>query len=188
MSSETPRAAAPGGGAETRRQRVKAIARMAGRISHDLNNQLTVLLGVLDLALLDSDERSRRALHDARRAADRITKMVYALQRLDAERRVSPRPVDLASVVRGVADRTRNWVSERVAVTVQSDIDTLPVVTDPELVEQALVNVVVNAARAVGERGTIEIAIDADDATWHIAVRDDGPASTRTSSTSRSSR
>ncbi len=164
-----------GAAAAARRERVTAIVAAAGRIAHDLNNQLTVLLGALDMALLEGGPGSRTTLTQARRAAERIIKLVNALQRLSADRTPAPRPVDLVAEVQRAADRISRWRGEGVKVTVSAAAQALPVITDPDLLEDALVNVLANAGRAVVRKGSIDIVIESDEDRWHITISDDGP-------------
>lgn len=164
-----------GAATATRRERVTAIIDAAGRVAHDLNNQITVLLGALDMALLETGPGGRATLTQARRAAERIIKLVHALQRLGAERQPATRPVDLVAEVRRAADRLSRWRGPDVEVSVLAASPTLPVITDPDLLENALVNVLVNAGRAVVSKGRIDISIESDADRWHITVADDGP-------------
>lgn len=162
-------------GAALRRARVQAISASAGRIAHELNNQLTVLLGHLDLALLGADAASRHKLASVRHAGQRITKLVGALERLSTPRRAEPRSVDLISEVRDVVSRFAGRLESPDGIRVVCDLDALPVTTDPRLVYDALVNILANAVQATEEQGHIDVTVIVDENHWHIRVSDDGP-------------
>lgn len=165
-----------GAASAARRQRVNAIVDAAARLSHDLGNQLTVLLGVLDFARNEAPPgATAQRIGEAQRAAQRIAKLVHAMQRLGAPRHTERRPVDLVATVQRVLQRFDGWLPAGVTLRLASGPDALGVVTDAALVDAALVHVLVNAARAVDMQGTIEVSVETDDERWRITVQDDGP-------------
>ncbi|MEO1593837.1 MAG: hybrid sensor histidine kinase/response regulator [Pseudomonadota bacterium] len=158
-----------------RRARVHAIGDTVARISHELNNQLTVLLGQVDLSLLGADARTREALGQVRAAGQRITKLVAALEQLGVRREPAERGVDLVAEVSEVMSRFERWTAAEGSVRLITDHDALPVITDPRLVYEALLHILANAVRATDERGDIEVRLDTEGNRWHIAVSDNGP-------------
>ncbi|MEM9322122.1 MAG: hybrid sensor histidine kinase/response regulator [Pseudomonadota bacterium] len=145
------------------------------RVSHELNNQLTVLLGHVDLALLGADPASRDALRHVRTAGERIAKLVAALERLSVRREPATRGVDLVAEIKEVMDRFAHWTAAKGSVRLISEHDEFAVVTDPKLVYEALLHILANAVRATDERGDIEVHLGTENGQWHIAVSDNGP-------------
>ena len=160
---------------DDRQTRVRAIGETVARVSHELNNQLTVLLGHVDLALLGADAANRNALRHVRTAGERIAKLVAALERLSVRREPAPRGVDLVAEIKEVMDRFAHWTAAEGSVRLVSEHDELAVVTDPRLVYEALLHILANAVRATDERGDIEVHLGTDNGQWRISVTDNGP-------------
>ncbi|MEM1439565.1 MAG: hybrid sensor histidine kinase/response regulator [Pseudomonadota bacterium] len=158
-----------------RQSRIRAIGETVARISHELNNQLTVLLGHVDLALLGADAANRDALRHVRTAGERIAKLVAALERLSVRRQPATRGVDLVAETKEAMGRFAHWTAAEGSVQLVSEHDELAVVTDPVLVHEALLHILANAVRATDERGDIDVHLGTENGQWHITVSDNGP-------------
>jgi len=145
--------------AARRLERMEAVGHLAGGIAHEFSDLLGIIIDRLELIAgqtaglpaLQADVELIRAA--ARRAADLVDELlVFSGQ--DAGR---PGITDLNSVISGV----RSLVSASTGLTVVARFDladTLPpVVADPHRLEQAVINLVVNARDAMPLGGTVTI-------------------------------
>jgi signal transduction histidine kinase len=144
-------------------QRVEALGTLAGGIAHDLNNSLVPVLGLTDLLLRKvKDEAERRKLALVRQGASRardLVKQILAFSRKDASKREG---FDLAEVVQEALDMLRATIPT--TIRLEPEIAAVPPLRgDSGQLYQVIVNLMTNAAQAIGERaGTIYISLAED--------------------------
>jgi two-component system cell cycle sensor histidine kinase/response regulator CckA len=143
-------------------QKMDAIGRLAGGVAHDFNNVLTVIgsyAAMLERSLDGGDVRHDDA-REIRRAADRAAAITRQLLTLSRHGVATPRSIDLDDVVTDLVPLLRRLVGEQVSLSVHRG-GVPPVIADPGLMEQVLMNLVANArdAMATGGRLTIETAM-----------------------------
>lgn len=149
-------------------QRMEAVGRLTGGVAHDFNNLLTVVIGALDIMLRSpNDAAKRQKLGEAALAAARrgegLTHQLLAFSRRQALR---PEAVDLNVQIRESEPLLRRAVGEAVEFKLKLRRGGARVSVDPSQFEAALLNLVVNARDAVGDRGritvqTLSCAVDA---------------------------
>jgi CheY-like chemotaxis protein/anti-sigma regulatory factor (Ser/Thr protein kinase) len=84
--------------------------------------------------------------------------------------------VDLMRVVRDTADLLRGAVTRNVALEVDLPAGSAWIEADTGQVRQVVLNLVINAAQAIGDApGTVHVGVEADGRTVRLRVRDDGP-------------
>jgi signal transduction histidine kinase len=160
------------------------LAQFAGRLSHDLRNPLTAVIGQLDLAtegLVAGDaDRASRALSYAEAAATRMESTITGLLAFARIGGAHPRqaPTSLAGVVTdAVADL--DAAIRAAHATVAVDVPGEAVVQgDSVLLEVLVQNLVANAvkfAAAAGVRPVIEMAAARDGDGWLLTLDDNGP-------------
>jgi PAS domain S-box-containing protein len=142
-------------------QKVESIGELTGGVAHDFNNLLTAIIGNLELLKKriahdpSIDRLIDGAMEGARRGAS-LTQRLLAFARRQA---MEPRAVDLAGLVRGMA----NLLSRSVGPTIKTTLDlpeALPAVhIDANQIELALLNLAVNARDAMPDGGEITISI-----------------------------
>jgi signal transduction histidine kinase len=145
-------------------QKMESIGQLAGGVAHDFNNLMTIVIGNLDSA----ERRLSRggaadaasigkpvaaALHGARRAAA-LTQRLLAFSRQQV---LSPQQVDLNRLVGGLSDMLTRTVGETIAVETILGSGVWPTYVDASQLENAIVNLVVNARDAMPEGGRITI-------------------------------
>jgi two-component system, cell cycle sensor histidine kinase and response regulator CckA len=152
-------------------QRLESLGLLAGGIAHDFNNLLLAILGNLDLAALDIPASSparvpiAQALEAGRRASD-LTRQLLAYS---GKGRFLLARVDLGAVLRENAELLRTAVPHSVTLSLQLAAQPAVVLADPGQMQQVVMNLITNAAEAIGEQpGVITLrtgVVEADAAT-----------------------
>lgn len=162
-------------------QRLEAVGRLAGGVAHDFNNLLTAIRGYTSLASssLPEAHEAQASLRMVEEAANQATGVAGSLmtfaRKADPLRAVIP----LARPVESTLRLFQKMVPR--AVEVRVDLSRAPgllVEADEAQLQQALMNLCLNAKDAVGEHGIIQIAVQPEQREGspcaRISVKDDG--------------
>src|SRR4051812_11504255 len=157
-------------------QRLESIGQLAGGVAHDFNNLLSVILTCVGFAQreLPDDHPVREDVEEIGRAADRAAALTRQLLMFSRREVVAPKLVDVAALVRDLERLLNRTLSERVALRISCGPDVVPVLIDPNQLEQVLVNLAVNARDAMPGGGTLSIAVSGVEGGVRITVADDG--------------
>ena len=144
-------------------QKMEAVGRLTGGIAHDFNNLLTAILGNVDLALrrvAEDDERMKRCLNSARQASERAASLVQRLLAFSRQHPLEEKAVDVNRLVQGMSELLRRTIGETVTVETVLAGGLWKTAIDPNQLENAVLNLAVNARDAMkdGGRLTIETA------------------------------
>jgi signal transduction histidine kinase len=140
--------------------KMEAIGRLAGGVAHDFNNLLTCIMGNLTLAerqLSLSPEAAARHLSEANNAVDSAAALTRQLLAFGRRQIVEPRTINLSSLVSRVEGMLRRLIGESIVLKTSYAEALWNVEADPGQLEQALVNLVVNARDAIIDHGEIWI-------------------------------
>jgi len=159
-------------------QRLEAVGQLTGGVAHDFNNLLTVVLGNAELlAEMNRESPAQRALAEmivtaAQRGAD-LTQRLLAFARKQA---LAPKVVDLNALVAGLDPMLRRTLGEDIEIQMIRSAGLWPAQVDPGQLENALLNLCLNARDAMpgGGRLTLETGnarLDADYAARHTEVQ-----------------
>jgi len=148
--------------------KMEAIGKLAGGIAHDFNNQLTVVKGYCDLLLKDlgGNNPIRNQLEEIQKAAERAEALTSQLLAFSRRQILSPRIVNLNAILNGLAGPLSHMISEDIKLSMVLGENLGNVRTDPSQLEQAVMNLVVNASDAMPRGGVLTIQtanIDLDD-------------------------
>jgi signal transduction histidine kinase len=140
-------------------QKMESIGQLTGGIAHDFNNLLMVVLGNLNLLKrrLPDDATSTRLIDGAITGAERgatLTKRMLAFAR---RQELRPENVDLRELVGGMAEFLRRSIGPSIHVTLSFSTDLPAVRVDPNQLELALLNLVLNARDAMPDGGRLGI-------------------------------
>ena len=149
-------------------QKMEAVGRLSGGIAHDFNNMLTVILGNIDMALRRLDDNSHaeqparmhRLLDSARQASVRAAMLVQRLLAFSRQHPQEVKAVDINRLVQGMSELLRRTIGEVVVIETVLAGGLWKIAVDPNQLENAIVNLAVNARDAMpnGGRLTIETA------------------------------
>ncbi len=158
-------------------QKMESLGTMAGAVAHDFNNLLTTILGFAGLLKrsphLDNEDRENLALiEDASRHAADLTGRLLAFARGGL---VRFGPVDLRDAITDTLRLAEPALQSRVTLTVDLPGDPVTVEGDQGQLQQALINIVLNARDAMPEGGAIHVSLHADHAVATINIADNGP-------------
>jgi two-component system, cell cycle sensor histidine kinase and response regulator CckA len=156
-------------------QKMEAVGRLAGGVAHDFNNVLTVVKSFSEFLLEDLDKLDPRRsdVEEIAKAADRAAALTRKLLAFSRKQVMRPEPLDLNSVVVGMEKMLQRLIGEDVRIATVLDPDLLAVEADPSSIEQAILNLAVNARDAMPDGGTLTIrtkneTLDKTDAAWAI--------------------
>jgi PAS domain S-box-containing protein len=163
----------------TQAQKMEAIGQLAAGIAHNFNNLLAIILPNTQLCRTDHPHDQRLA--DIEQAGRRATDLVRQLVLFAASERAGTRvPLDLVTLAHRIADMCRATFDRRIAIKVEAPAPVPPVLGGEAQVEQALLNVCINARDALEEGGIarpqIVIAVERGPAeVVRIRISDNGP-------------
>jgi two-component system cell cycle sensor histidine kinase/response regulator CckA len=142
-------------------QKLESLGILAGGIAHDFNNLLTGILGGADLAArgLSLLSPAREHLADIGTAAKRAAELCRQLLAYSGKGRFLVQPLDLAELVREMGHLLSVSISKKVALHYRVAPAVPAIEADPAQVRQIVMNLIVNASEAIGEKGgAIEVA------------------------------
>lgn len=158
-------------------QKMELVGQLTGGIAHDFNNILAAILG--NLTYLEpkagDDPMLRERWQRAMGATDRAVRQVERLLAFSRRQRLAPEVVDIDDLVGGMLDLLEVSVAEGTELSALLAPDLPRVRVDPGQLENALMNLVINARDALDGGGRIRITTAAvgDDAV-EVAVEDTG--------------
>ena len=142
-------------------QKMEAVGQLTGGLAHDFNNLLAGISGSLELMqtriaqgrLKDVD----RYMGAAQGAAKRAASLTHRLLAFSRRQTLDPRPTDVNRLVMGMEDLIRRTVGPTVTIEVVGAAGLWPSLVDPPQLENALLNLCINARDAMPEGGRITI-------------------------------
>lgn len=137
--------------------KLEAIGQMAGGIAHDFNNLLTAALGNLGLIRLAADDPNRPLVKAAEVAATRAADLTRKLLGYARRNQLMLMPVDPAEVLEEAAALLKRTLDPRIRIVVNVEPDCGQVLADATLLNQAVLNLCLNARDAMPEGGTITL-------------------------------
>ena len=141
-------------------QKIEAIGQLAGGIAHDSNNMLAATLGNLDLlldALPPADTTRRSLAKRAIEAAERVADLNRRLLAFARKQTLQPQITDVNQLVSGMATILRRTLGETIEIEVEQDQMLWRCLIDPTQLQNALLNLAINARDAMAGSGRLTI-------------------------------
>lgn len=145
-------------------QKMEAVGRLAGGIAHDLNNALTAIAGYAELALsaVPADHVARADIEEIRRGAERAGSVTRQLLAFSRKQLFEPRLVELNTLVLDLGRLLERLLGTGVGVDTRLAAELPSIVGDPGQLEQAIINLSVNARDAMPSGGRIALSTSLD--------------------------
>ncbi len=142
-----------------RSETMEAVGRMAGGIAHDFNNLLLVILGHAEMGAKRLDERERvlsslSAITDAAEQAANLTRQLLTVAKHEV---VRPEVLDLGPPLAGLQRLLQGAIRTGIELRFESDPSLHPVLVDPTQFQRLVLNLVMNAQRAIEGEGHITV-------------------------------
>ena len=162
-------------------QKMESIGQLTGGIAHDFNNMLAIILGSLEMARRrlrgDEDPRIAQLIGNAEEGATRAATLTARLLAFARQQPLAPEPVDANKLVAGMSELLRRTLGEHIEIETVLAGGLWRSFADAAQLENALVNLAVNArdAMAGGGKLTIETANGYLDEAYAAANPDAAP-------------
>ncbi len=141
-------------------QKMEAIGQLAGGVAHDFNNLLMIVQGRTERILERSaaDDLSRRDAQEIQEAAARATALTRQLLAFSRKQVLQPKLLDMNHVVHEVSKMLDRLIGDNIEVRLHTSPSLWPVKVDQGQMEQAILNLALNARDAMPNGGTLSIA------------------------------
>jgi signal transduction histidine kinase/ActR/RegA family two-component response regulator len=142
-------------------QKMEAVGQLTGGIAHDFNNMLAVVVGGVDLARRRLNGPRREILNHLNNAMEGATRAAALTRRLLSFARsepLLPERIDSSDLLSGMSDLLDRTLGERIQVEIDLAPEPWPIYVDPHQLENAIVNLAVNARDAMDGTGLMRIA------------------------------
>ena len=142
-------------------QKMEVVGHLAGGVAHDFNNVLTVITSTAELALpaTRDGEPAHEALLTIRDASTRAARLTGQLLAFSRQQILQPALVDLNDVVAGLVPMVRRVVGDTIVLDARTADAPVTVLVDRGSLEQAVLNIAINARDAMPDGGTLTIAV-----------------------------
>ncbi|MDG3577818.1 PAS domain S-box protein [Rhizobium sp. YJ-22] len=140
-------------------QKMEAIGNLTGGVAHDFNNLLQVIAGNLQLLSKDvsGNERAARRITSALEGVSRGSKLAAQLLAFGRRQALDPRVVSIGRLIRGMDEMLRRTIGEGVEIETIVSGGLWNTLIDPMQLENALLNLAINARDAMDGFGKLTI-------------------------------
>jgi len=144
-------------------QKMEALGTLAGGIAHDFNNLLSVMMGFASLARqrLGSDDPLQDSMGMIEESAQRAAELARQLLAFARPERQQVKPVCVDDVLDRVRRMVERTFDRNITVAVHPGSEPLWVNAEPSYLEQALLNLCINARDAMPQGGTVTLEVSA---------------------------
>ncbi len=139
--------------------KMEAVGQLTGGVAHDFNNLLNVVLLNLDRVErhLPADSPLLKSLRDAMRSSERAASVTHKLLAFARKHPLSPVSTDVNALIGSFAELLRGTIGAKIRLETDLAPGLPPLRIDPNQLENALLNLTVNARDAMPDGGTLTI-------------------------------
>ena len=139
-------------------QKMEAVGQLTGGIAHDFNNLLTVVIGNIELLEMRPDNADRDAiLNEALEAANLGAALVAKLLLFSKKQTLAPEPLDVVRVLEDLWPLLKRTLGGQITITTDLDDDLKQVMADESQIQNAILNLSINARDAMPDGGNLVI-------------------------------
>ncbi len=142
-------------------QKMEAVGQLTGGIAHDFNNLMTVIQGNIELMRedldADSDAETIELLDDALSAARDGSELADRLLAFSRKQTLNPTRIDMNDLLVDFSRLLRRSLGQDIEVRIEQGKDVSPIFADRSQLENALLNLAVNAGHAMPEGGILTL-------------------------------
>ncbi|WP_404367935.1 PAS domain-containing protein [Sphingomonas sp. MMS24-J45] len=142
-------------------QKMEAVGQLTGGLAHDFNNLLTGISGALELMQLRLKQGRiddlPRYIGAAQTSAGRAAALTHRLLAFSRRQPLDPRPVDVPRLIAGMEDLLRGTLGPGITLAVDVETEAWPILADANQLENALLNLCINARDAMPDGGTVTL-------------------------------
>jgi signal transduction histidine kinase len=138
-------------------RRLESLGVLAGGIAHDFNNIMVSVLGYSDLALqkLPPSSPVRPLIEKAMKGGERAAELCSQMLAYSGKRQLAVGAIDLNAVVKEMSQLLEVSLKKKTALKYQLEADLPAVEADPIQLPQVVMNLIVNASEAIGEKSGV---------------------------------
>ncbi|NNG71008.1 response regulator [Rhizobium laguerreae] len=142
-------------------QKMETIGQLTGGVAHDFNNMLAIIIGNLDLAQRrlsgSEDPRLPYSIQNAKDGAQRAAVLTARLLAFSRQQPLAPEVIDLNKLVGGMSELLRRTLGEQIRIETVLAGGLWPSFADLSQLENAILNLAVNARDAMPGGGNLTI-------------------------------
>jgi PAS domain S-box-containing protein len=140
-------------------QKLEAVGRLAGGVAHDFNNLLTVIMGYVEMLIMEASDQPELVdyAQEVQYAAGRASALTSQLLAFSRRQISQPKVLDLNDIVTHSMKLLRRVIGEDIEIATHLDPQLAQVKADPIHIDQVIMNLVVNARDAMGHGGRLTI-------------------------------
>ncbi|QFU14781.1 hybrid sensor histidine kinase/response regulator [Microvirga thermotolerans] len=154
-------------------QKMEAVGQLTGGIAHDFNNLLTVILGNLEMLELHlENDRQLNLLREARETAEHGAKLTEHLLAFGRRQPLQPKVVDVRRLLDDMMPLLKRTLGEAVQVKSRFESGLWSVLVDPNQLQNAILNLAINARDAMPRGGKLTIAAQNAELDQHYAANE----------------
>ncbi len=144
-------------------QKMEAVGQLTGGMAHDFNNLLTAIYGSLEMVTARiGDGRAAESLRyaeAAQSACKRAAALTHRLLAFSRRQTLTPQPTDIRRLALDLEDLLRRTIGPEISLRIQVAADAWTTLVDPNQLENALLNLCINARDAMPDGGTVTIDV-----------------------------
>jgi signal transduction histidine kinase/ActR/RegA family two-component response regulator len=141
-------------------KQLEVVGRLAAGVAHDFNNNLTAIIGSVELLKMDLPEghESRSLADGILSASNRLAELTRQLLAYSRKARMVQAPIDLHVIVNEAVSLLRRSIDPNIVIVTELNAESSVVAADTALLQSAILNLLVNARDAMPDGGTLTVA------------------------------